>query len=92
MEHKHILRGSLITTKENVEYLCAASVDVKGRHFVYLVSNDERRTVCFAEQLTDGGNLRIVTSKREKEYLLKCFGRSVAEEFPVPRSEVGGER
>ena len=60
---------------DDVEYLCFDTADIDGKQYLYLITTDEPNEIQFAEQVTEGDNLkvRIIGNINEKQKLIKLM-------------------
>lgn len=60
--------GEAITLNDGRDYLCADTIQLDDKNYLYLITVSEPVEVCFAEQITTGDNpqIRVVTAREEK--------------------------
>lgn len=67
--------GEAITLDDNQDYLCADTIQLNDKHYLYLVTVTEPVKVCFAEQIivNDKPQISVIGNQAEKLKILAAL-------------------
>ena len=86
--------GEVVTTEDGKEFICFHRIVDNGKSYVYMMSNVKPVEVFFAEEIIDGGQVRLekVKSPEEKKRLLYLFKESAGASGEKPQKEPEGTK